>query len=201
MAGGRGTRLDSPHEKPLHPICGVPMVDRVCSALQASAVDRVFVAVSPNAPETRAHLAGREGVRSIETAGEGYVTDLIAVLDHAAIEPPVMTVAADLPLLTGAVIDGVLDRYAGHTDAPSMTVCVPVALKRRLGVSVDTRLDAEPQLAPTGVNIVGHEETTMTTCVYDPRVAVNVNRPADVAIANEYRIEAAQYNGSGDPCA
>ncbi len=191
MCGGEGSRLDTSQEKPLYPIDAVPMVDRVLVAITESHVDHVYAAVSPNTPATRDHLDGRDDVTPIETAGDGYVADLISLLDRPEIEPPVLTVAADLPLLERAVIDRVLDRSGAGTEgdedaeAPSRTVCVPVALKRRLGVSIDSRLDPETHLAPTGVNIVGRTEQTMTDVYYDPRLAVNVNRRDDAAVATD----------------
>ncbi|WP_247004059.1 NTP transferase domain-containing protein [Halosolutus gelatinilyticus] len=191
MCGGAGTRLESSHEKPLHPIDGVPMIDRVLAALAESRAETVYAAVSPNAPETRARVdsgaAVPAPVPTIETPGDGYVDDLLTVLDRPAIEPPVLTVAADLPLLAAPVIDRALDRHGDGRDggayAPSLTVSVPVALKRRLGVSVDSRLEPETHLVPTGVNVVGSTDRTMTHASYDPRLAVNVNRRTDAAVA------------------
>jgi adenosylcobinamide-phosphate guanylyltransferase len=185
MCGGKGTRLESPREKPLFPIDGVAMVDRVLAGLETSAVETVFAAISPNAPKTATHLERTDAVRTIETPGEGYVADLGAALESPEIEPPVLTVAADLPLLEGPTVDRIL---ALHGDsAASLTVCVPAALKRRLGVDVDTRLEDAPHLAPTGVNVVGSSSSTksMTHVSYDPRLAVNVNRLEDARIAEE----------------
>ncbi|QCS44273.1 NTP transferase domain-containing protein [Natrinema versiforme] len=183
MCGGEGTRLESPREKPLHTIAGTAMVDRVLAALRESAIETVYAAVSPNAPETRSHLEATDGVATIETAGEGYVTDLLSVLDDPRISPPVLTVAADLPLLEGPVVDRIL--VAHGNQSASRTVCVPVALKRRLGVSIDTRLETADHLAPTGVNVVGttDDPTTMTDVYYDSRLATNVNRLEDARLA------------------
>lgn len=210
MCGGEGTRLaaslrgDAP-EKPLYPIDGKPMVDRVLDALDASDIDRIHAVVSPATPETREHITGRgplieTPVSLIETPGEGYVTDLSAALDD--IVQPVLTVAADLPLLTGDVVDRMLDVYAmTGTDDGSMTVVVPTTRKVRLGVSADTvmetdaltaelldgRGDAEvkpERIAPTGLNVVG--ASTQTDTMYltdDERLAVNVNRARDARIA------------------
>lgn len=183
MCGGKGSRLESSHEKPLYPIAGTAMVDRVLAALRESAIETSHAAVSPNAPETRAHLEAIDNVTTIETAGEGYVTDLMSVLDDSRISPPVLTVAADLPLLEAPVVDRIL---AAHGDgSASRTVCVPVALKQRLGVSIDTRLEAAAHLAPTGVNVVGttDDPTTMTDVYYDSRLATNVNRLEDARLA------------------
>ncbi|QCC60917.1 NTP transferase domain-containing protein [Natrinema thermotolerans] len=183
MCGGKGTRLESPHEKPLHPIAGTPMIDRVLSALSESRIETVYAAVSPNAPETRAHLENRDGIRTIETAGDGYVADLMTVLERPPLEVPILTVAADLPLLEPPVLDRVLAAHGD--DCGSRTVCVPAALKRRLGVSIDSRLEPEDHLSPTGVNVVGatDDSPSMTDIHYDPRLAVNVNRREDARLA------------------
>ncbi|ELY52585.1 GTP--adenosylcobinamide-phosphate guanylyl transferase [Natronolimnohabitans innermongolicus] len=199
MCGGKGTRLESAQEKPLYPIGGAAMVDRVLAALEASRIATVYAAVSPNAPETRAHLEAlaaddstdpdRPTVTLLETAGEGYVADLMTLLERPALEPPILTVAADLPLLEAPAIDRVLATHGG-TDA-SLTVCVPVALKRRLGVSVDATLESSDHLAPTGVNVVGNSDSetnpsSMTHLSYDPRLAINVNRREDARIAADW---------------
>ncbi|ELY93969.1 4-diphosphocytidyl-2C-methyl-D-erythritol synthase [Natrialba hulunbeirensis JCM 10989] len=211
MCGGTGTRLESDHEKPLHPIAGVPMVDRVVDALESSQVETIYAAVSPNAPETHAHLSEADrDVRLVETAGEGYVADLLAALDRPEISQPLLTVAADLPLLSAAVVDRVLAAYDERGGAGSMTVCVPESRKRDCGVSVDSRLgqtgdDAATApdgtaLVPTGINVVGEttvddtpdQDTTddtqpsMTYVTDDPRLAVNVNRREDARIAAAY---------------
>ncbi|MFP8952144.1 NTP transferase domain-containing protein [Natrialbaceae archaeon A-arb3/5] len=182
MCGGKGTRLESTAEKPLYRLDGVAMVDHVTHALWQSRVETVYAAVSPNAPETRAHLADTDGVTTIETAGDGYVSDLGAVLDQSDIATPVLTVAADLPLLEAPVVDRILAN--NDANAGSRTICVPAALKRRLGVSVDSRLEPENHLAPTGINTVGSpDDATMTDVRYDPRLAVNVNRLEDARAA------------------
>ena len=178
MCGGRGTRLDTETEKPLFPVGGVPMVDRVVAALADSSVDDVYAVTSPNAPATRAHL----DLPCIETAGEGYVADLDAALADERIATPVLTVAADLPLLDGEILDEVL---AAH-DGGSLSVLVPAARKRDLGVSDETTFTrAGRELAPTGVNVVGTDGDDAWQTV-DYRVAVNVNSLADARVAVQF---------------
>ncbi|MFC7115772.1 NTP transferase domain-containing protein [Natronoarchaeum sp. GCM10025703] len=209
MCGGEGTRLadslpatDSAWEKPLYRIGGVPMIDRVLGALTESRIKQVHAVVSPASPETHAHLAGR--VSLIETPGEGYVADLSVALD--AVEQPVLTVAADLPLLTGDTVDDVLETYADAGDIDgehgSMTVAVPESLKTDLGVSSDTVVERgaiegelvdardDPagrpdRIAPTGVNVVGDPRgsTDRMYLTADNRLAVNVNRARDARVA------------------
>ncbi|MFB6361613.1 MAG: NTP transferase domain-containing protein [Halobacteriales archaeon] len=174
MCGGRGSRFEADVEKPLFPVGDRPMVDRVRDALVASRINTVHAVVSPQAPATRDHL---DDISTIQTPGNGYVADLEAAL--VDVPKPVLTVAADLPLLDGPAIDTVLD---DHADGP-MTVAVPAALKRQLGVSLEESLpDPGEELAPAGVNVVADGvESTHTT--YDARFAVNVNRRSDVAVA------------------
>jgi adenosylcobinamide-phosphate guanylyltransferase len=180
MCGGEGTRFEGDVEKPLFRVGDVPMVDRVCDALAASRVDDVYAAVSPNGPRTRAHLADRPGVTTVETPGEGYVADLATAIEAAGGEP-VLTVAADLPLLAAEPVNRALDTAlsAGGT-AHSLRVVVPVALKEQLGASIDTEMDG---FAPTGLNVVGPEAADETLVSFDARLAVNVNRPDDAAVA------------------
>lgn len=173
LCGGRGSRLAIDREKPLVEVGGRPMVDRVGAALASSRIERTSAVTAPHAPRTREHVT----LPTIDAPGDGYVADLSAALEH--VDLPVLTVAADLPLLDGATIDAILD----SSDDTSMTVCVPTELKRRLGVSVDTTIEDDPALAPTGINVVAESEVDRRVVVENPRLAVNVNRVRDVQVA------------------
>jgi adenosylcobinamide-phosphate guanylyltransferase len=179
MCGGAGTRLDAAVEKPLFEVRSRAMVDCVADALVAAdAVGDVYAAVSPETPNTCDHLAARDAVAVVDTPGDGYVDDLDAALD--AVGRPAVTVAADLPLLAPEHVGRALDaRAAGSDPDGSLSVCVPVALKVRLGASVDTAFDG---LAPTGLNVVATGGQSMHT-TYDARLAVNVNRLEDASLA------------------
>jgi adenosylcobinamide-phosphate guanylyltransferase len=189
-------------EKPLLEIGGRPMVDRILNALDGSRIERVCTVVSPHAPATRAHLAALDdGPQLIETPGEGYVADLDAALERVG--RPVLTVAADLPLLSAAAVGGILDASAvpdadatldaggGSDDGPdapvrsvrSLAVSVPAALKRSLGASVDAPVERDGrELVAAGINVVAVGDD-VTHVSHDPRFAVNVNRPRDVRVA------------------
>jgi adenosylcobinamide-phosphate guanylyltransferase len=197
MCGGRGTRLGGETEKPLTPIAGRPMVDRVCDALAESRVETVRAVVSPHATATRAHLADeRPDLPVIDAPGDGYVADLRYAMEAVGGEgsetPPLLTAAADLPLLDAATANAVLDaaRAAGDNDSPaSLTVCVPAARKRDLGVSVDaaTEMDGR-EVVPAGINVVGggggsDGDDAAVHLTEDARLAVNVNYPSDVRVA------------------
>lgn len=178
MCGGAGTRLDR-GEKPLFEVGGVPMINRVLRAIEASRIEAAHAVTSPLTPKTTRRLDGR--VPIIETAGNGYVADLTEAL--ARVDRPVLTVVADLPLLTGELIDQTIDAYADG----ALTVCVPTELKRRLGVSADaTRAHGGRELSPTGLNVVGEDDAETIRVSYDARLAINVNRPSDGTVAEAF---------------
>lgn len=180
LCGGRGTRLDADAEKPLFEVAGRPMVDAVLDALDRSRVAGVTAVTSPHAPETRAHLRER-GAETYHAGGEGYVADLREAL--ATVDPPVVTVAADLPLLAAEHVDRTLDAHDGR----DRTVCVPAGLKAALDVSADTTRERDGRdLAPTGLNVVAGEGAHDGEAVdvrWDARLAVNVNRRLDADVA------------------
>ncbi|MFB6244605.1 MAG: NTP transferase domain-containing protein, partial [Halobaculum sp.] len=214
MCGGRGTRLDTAREKPMVRVGGRPMVARVLDAVHESRTERTVAVGSPHTPATRAYVeeppadapVAVHSADYLEAPGEGYVADLAYALDR--VDPPVVTVAADLPLLAGEVID----RLLGAADGESLTLCVPAALVRQLGATVDTSFSVDGrELVPTGLNVVGASDTdgdddgsggrdsdtdtgsgdaddgsdreTNTNLTYDARAAVNVNRQTDVQVA------------------
>ena len=174
MCGGRGTRLDLDGEKPLVEIAGTPLVDRVADALVASSIDRTYAVTSPHAPRTREHVT----LSTIDAPGKGYVGDLRDALDR--VERPVLTVAADLPLLAAETIDSIVLTHEGT----SMTTCVPADLKRRLGMTIDTTIPTDGRdLAPSGVNVIGTDDRDRRVVFENPRLAVNVNHARDAQVA------------------
>lgn len=201
MCGGKGTRLTAgpdaertrDDEKPLVTIGGEPMIDRVLRALSGSRVERIHAVVSPHTPATREHLATltnrveesptgieKSELSIVDAPGEGYVADLTHALDRVG--KPALTVVADVPLLAPEVVNRVLEE-ADETAGTSLTVCVPAAVKRALGASVDTTFERDGrELAPTGVNVVTGSDDALYLS-YDVRLSVNVNRPADRTLA------------------
>ncbi|SEP20987.1 adenosylcobinamide-phosphate guanylyltransferase [Halogranum amylolyticum] len=191
MCGGRGTRLGGDVEKPLVEVDRVPMIDRVLDALEDSRTGQIHPVVSPHTPATRERLVDRFGSDEsvVDAPGDGYVADLGEALDRVGRDAPVLTVVADLPLLAPAVIDRVLAEFEAARserdgdDPPSLTVCVPAVVKRRLGASVDTAFDhGGRELAPTGLNVVAGSDDHLYLS-HDVRLSVNVNRPADRELA------------------
>ena len=187
MCGGRGTRLEDDGDKPLFEVGDRPMIASVLSALEGSKVESMYAVTSPHTPATRQYVleeSARSDVSVIDGSGGGYVEDLAAALE--TVSPPVLTVAADLPLLEASLLDRLLEIYdemAPDGDR-SLTVCVPTSLKEVLGTSQDTTLEQQGRsVTPAGVNVVGRSEEECRYVSHDVRLAVNVNRPEDGELA------------------
>ena len=57
MAGGRGTRLEVPCEKPLFELCNKPLIKYVIDNLKESKlIDKIVIAVSHHTRETTEYL-------------------------------------------------------------------------------------------------------------------------------------------------
>ncbi len=76
MAGGKGSRMGLPTEKPLLPFLGKPLIDWVADAvLNAKKVSEFYVITSANTPQTEKYCLDR-GWRVLRTDAKGYHNDL-----------------------------------------------------------------------------------------------------------------------------
>lgn len=188
-AGGKGTRMrDVEGEKPLLPVLGRPMIDRVLDALGSSQVGRTVVSVSDNAPRTREYLEGR-GIEVVETSGSGYVADLNQAMAHLRAQH-VMVCPADMPLITGQGIDAVLSAFRRY-DVASLSVAVPLNLVWSLGTTPSFTLEVEGrEVVLCGVSVVDREQMLtgeMLSQGYfvteDEQFALNVNTREELSSA------------------
>jgi adenosylcobinamide-GDP ribazoletransferase len=123
MAGGKGTRLQINEEKPLLPVGEKTVIELVLAALKkAKRVDDTVVAISRNTPKTAACLQQR-AVKTIETPGKEYVSDMDYAIKKLGLET-VLAIGADLPLLTGEVVDDIVARYF-EVGKSTLAVAVP----------------------------------------------------------------------------
>ena len=84
MAGGMGTRLEVPEEKPLFKLHDKPLIKYVIDNLKSSKlIDEIVIAVSPNTRETTKYLESlNDDFIILDTSGEDYLKDLSYILDH-----------------------------------------------------------------------------------------------------------------------
>jgi adenosylcobinamide-phosphate guanylyltransferase len=191
MAGGRGTRLNILGEKPLLEIGGKPMIQRVVEALRdATKVKDIVVVVSKHTPQTAA-FAQKQGLKVFQAPGKGFCLDANYAIRRLRLDK-VLTICADLPLITGEFIDKVITFYE-QCKKPALTVAIPQEVYAKYGLSFDYVFNVNGRsLIPIGVNVVDGkriEERYLDEeilLIDDVKVAVNVNTLQDMRIAEEW---------------
>ena len=188
MAGGKGSRMELSDEKPLLSVGGKPVIEHVLeSLLKAVRVDSVVVAVSNRTPKTAA-FARKFPVKVVETPGNGYIPDMQYIVKHLNLDT-VLAIVSDLPLITSAVIDDVLEKYEA-CGKPALTVAVPIEIKAKLGAGAEYAFEEDGKtVVPTGINVIDGRRIDggwMEQEVYvldKEEVAVNVNTAQELFVA------------------
>ena len=196
MAGGKGTRLKVPQEKPLFKLRDKPLINFVLENLKASKlIDEIVIAVSPNTVETTRYLKDFDGDYTIlDTSGEDYLTDLSFILDYfenKSKDDILLFINADLPFISTETIDYVLNYYLESPKA-ALSVLVPVEIFDKLGLDYSYEFEGN---VPSGlnvlrsVNIVQDEDQLVIPKV---ELALNINTIPDSKVAerlyNEYYV-------------
>ena len=185
MAGGKGTRMKSDLEKPLITIFGKPLIQHVLDALIDSLiVDKIIVATSPQTKETRLFVeeysSNFSNITVLNTPGAGYIEDLSYLLSSEVFkDETILTITADLPLITGPIIDQVLELYQ-KSSKPAMSVMVPVEIFYENGLQPSLVLG---KLVPSGLNILMGKDTEQDEEVLvlgKIELALNINSPEDI---------------------
>jgi len=91
LAGGRGTRLGVDVPKPLVPIAGVPVIDRILDALAGDAVGDVVVVTGHRAEEVEGHLSGTAVRFARQQEPLGTADALLAARDAVGHAPFLVT--------------------------------------------------------------------------------------------------------------
>lgn len=190
MAGGKGTRMGLPGEKPLLPLLGKPLIDWVVEAVEsAERVSELFVVTSANTPQTEKHCEERAW-KFLRTAAKGYHDDLKQAVLDAGLTGPVLTIPADLPAITGVFLDKVVGAFEA-SGKDFLAVFVPIEKRESLGLSVDSTDEYRSVwYAVSGVNIVngakiqGEGKMETSAIVTDElEVLLNINTLKDLEIA------------------
>ncbi len=195
MAGGMGKRLGL-EEKPLTLILGKPMISYVIEALLASKnIDRIFVATSQRVNNTNLWLIDfikrHKNVREIQTKGDGFVNDMASAVEEAGIKGSVLITMADLPLITPALIDRIVEKYR-EVNSPALSVHMKLEVCTRLGLRPDTVFHKNGGfIVPCGINIldagrIREEQADYNLILDDEELALNVNTLDDLAACKRY---------------
>jgi len=109
MAAGHGTRMRSGTPKVLHDLCGIPMVMwPVTAALEAGA-GKVVVVDSP-ARVLESRLPETVTI-AIQAEANGTAGAVMAAADHLDPDAPVVVLSGDVPLVSAAAIEELLEAH------------------------------------------------------------------------------------------
>ena len=189
MAGGMGTRLEVPEEKPLFKLHDKPLIKYVIDNLKSSRlIDEIVIAVSPNTRKTTEYLKSlNDDFIILDTSGEDYLKDLSYILDYfekKSKEDILLFINADLPFISTETIDYVIDYYM-NDDNDALSVIVPVEVFEALGLEYSYEFNG---CVPSGLNILRSENIIQdeTQLVLDKvELALNINTIPDSEIAEK----------------
>jgi len=171
MAGGKGLRLKSEIEKPLYPLKNKPLMQYVLENIKESKfIEKTVVAVSPNAPKTKEFLIDDLDFSNfdssfydsdkkdyyLDTLGEGFVDDLsniLEVFEKRSKEDILIFINADLPLVSGEILDEIVNHYLSQ-DKPALSTLVPVEIFEDYGLPYSYEFNGN---VPSGINILRSE--------------------------------------------
>jgi adenosylcobinamide-phosphate guanylyltransferase len=192
MAGGKGSRMGLPTEKPLLVFGGKPLLDWVVAAVQSTKKIRQFyVITSSNTPKTEEHCRAM-GWNYVRTEAKGYHDDLKQAVSKLDWMGPVLTMPSDVPAITGEVLDRVVNAFEG-CGKDFLAVFVPIEKRQELGLSISSTDEYKGVwYAVSGVNVINGAKVlgegkveTAAIITEETQVVLNVNTTKDFEIAEK----------------
>ena len=189
MAGGKGTRLETPCEKPLFRLHDKPLIKYVLDNLKESKlIDKIVIAVSPHSCETTKYLKSlNDDFEILDTSGKDYLVDLSYILDYfeqRSKEDILLFINADLPFISAETVDIVLEYYL-KSDKDALSVLAPVEIFNDLGLDYSYEFDGN---VPSGLNVLKSMNIIQDeNQIVIPKVelALNINTLLDSKVAEE----------------
>jgi adenosylcobinamide-phosphate guanylyltransferase len=192
MAGGRGSRMGLPTEKPMLQFLGKPLLDWVAEAvLSASKVSEFYVITSSNTPKTEEHCKSKSW-KTIRTDAKGYHDDLKQAVAALGWMGPVLTMPSDVPAITGPILDKVVGEFE-VSGKDFLAVFVPIEKRQGLGLSISSTDEYKGVwYAVSGVNVINGAKVlgegkieTAAIITEETEVVLNVNTTKDFEIAQK----------------
>jgi adenosylcobinamide-phosphate guanylyltransferase len=192
MAGGRGSRMGLPTEKPLLPFLGKPLIDWVAEAIiDAKKVSEFYVVTSSNTPKTEKHCQSK-GWKIVHTNANGYHNDLKQAVSTLGLTGPVLTMPSDVPAITGPALDKVVRAFE-VCGKDFLAVFVPIKARQDLGLSISSTDEYNGVwYAVSGVNVINgakiqSEGKIVTSAIIteETEVLLNINTTKDLEIAEK----------------
>ena len=192
MAGGKGTRMGLPTEKPLLLLLGKPLIDWVAEAVASSKnVSEFYVVTSANTLETEKHCQNK-GWTILHTDAKDYHNDLKQATFAAGLMGSVLTIPADSPAVTGKFLDKIVSQFE-VCGKDFYAVFVPIQKRKDSGLSVDSTDEYKGEwYAVSGVNIVNGSKIqgegkieTNALITEEAEVLLNINTISDLEITEK----------------
>ncbi|MFY9436880.1 MAG: bifunctional UDP-N-acetylglucosamine diphosphorylase/glucosamine-1-phosphate N-acetyltransferase GlmU [Limnochordia bacterium] len=112
LAAGQGQRMKSELPKPLHKVCGVPMVKLVVDSVRAAGIDQIYLVIGHGGEQVKEAVPGVNYVVQAEQLGTGHAVDQCREM-MASVDGPVLVTCGDTPLFTAETFRNIL---AFHQD-------------------------------------------------------------------------------------
>ena len=181
MAGGKGTRMDAKEEKLLLQY-KKPIIIHVIDALRDSnCFSKIVAATSDNSPNTQ-KLLRDQGIETIKTNGDGYVSDLNMALSY--LQEPTLVVSGDLPLLDGEIVK---DLVASYDNTAWQSFLVTKKFLDTVNMALEFSVNhGNEECYYTGISIVDPKKISSLNTIKetyqiinDKRLALNLNTKRD----------------------
>jgi adenosylcobinamide-phosphate guanylyltransferase len=192
MAGGKGSRMGLPTEKPLLPFLGKPLIDWVAEAiLQSEKISEFCIITSVNTPNTERHCI-EMCWKNVRTDAKGYHDDLKQAISKLGWFGPVLTMPSDVPAITGQVLDKIVSAFE-ISGKDFLAVFLPIKARQDLGLSISS-IDEYKGVwyAVSGINIIDGRKIlgkgkieTAAIITEETEVLLNVNTTKDLEIAQD----------------
>lgn len=191
MAGGMGTRLKVPDEKPLFKLYNKPLIKYVLENISSSKyIEKTIIAVSHHTPKTTEYLYNLNDFdfEVLDTPGTDYINDLSYILDFfekKADDDILLFINADLPFVSSDIIDLVLNKYFTISE-DSLSTFVPVEIFKKFDLDYSYDYNG---LVPSGLNILKSKNIVQNEHIFSlskPELAININTIKDAKIAKKF---------------
>lgn len=190
MAGGKGSRMGLPVEKPMLNFLGRPLINYVIDAIgNAKQIADFYIVTSSNTPKTEQYCR-EKGWKTLHTQANGYHNDLKEAVLKADLMGPVLTMPSDVPAITGEALDRVICAFE-KCGKEFLAVFVPIKSRQDLGLSISSTDEYNGVwYAVSGINVINGKKIqgqgkieTSAIISEEIEVLLNVNTTADVEIA------------------
>jgi bifunctional UDP-N-acetylglucosamine pyrophosphorylase/glucosamine-1-phosphate N-acetyltransferase len=133
LAAGEGSRMKSERPKPLHLLCGRPMLMYVLDSLRVVDPDRAVIVVGHKAERVTRKISGAETALELEFVeqhvqrgtGDAVLVGLVGLPEDGEEDGDVLVVPGDAPLLRPETIAALVDRHRSHDVAATVLTAHP----------------------------------------------------------------------------